>query len=472
MLSSHVPDPGEVRQINFINENTGDIGISFHPEKECAAMRPLHGLGNFAPLQNSGMQCRLPVLDMIRALQVPYSYFHDAPYENPGLDLIDISRLFPISSADENDPANYRFAENDAYLQNVVDSGTGIIFRLGESIEVSSGRRYRVNPPADYEKWANICLNIIRHYNEGWGDGFHWNIRDWAIWEEPNNPNLWTGKFEDYLRLYEVTSRKIKAAFPELRVGGPQTTTLGIRFLEQFLAFCREKDLPLDFVNYTAYYHTPAELLAETFVRRKIIDSYGYADVPMMINEWHGSPVWQSFSDHVGYLRESNRVGGFDGAVFAGTVLCGLQDTPVEKACYYAAATFGGYGLFNERRQPTPQYFLFEKFCGMFNNARRRIALELDCDEPNVKGLAVLSNSENIEAVIGCYLRKSRTINITIPRGYQVDSVEIINRENPAFTTLRPWDFTLRDNTLSLRKTEEPELFFVRFTEKKDCHKK
>ncbi|MBI4578450.1 MAG: hypothetical protein HY718_02035 [Planctomycetes bacterium] len=41
----------------------------------------------------------------------------------------------------------------------------------------------------DFAKWAKICVNIIRHYNEGWADGFHYNIRYWEIWNEPNVGN-------------------------------------------------------------------------------------------------------------------------------------------------------------------------------------------------------------------------------------------------------------------------------------------
>jgi hypothetical protein len=40
-------------------------------------------------------------------------------------------------------------------------------------------------PPRDHDHWADICINIIRHYNEGWANGFHLNLDYWHIWEEP-----------------------------------------------------------------------------------------------------------------------------------------------------------------------------------------------------------------------------------------------------------------------------------------------
>lgn len=40
-------------------------------------------------------------------------------------------------------------------------------------------------PPRDHDQWADICIHIIRHYNEGWANGFHLNLDYWHIWEEP-----------------------------------------------------------------------------------------------------------------------------------------------------------------------------------------------------------------------------------------------------------------------------------------------
>ena len=48
---------------------------------------------------------------------------------------------------------------------------------------------YHTFPPKDPEKWARICEHIIRHYTEGWADGYHYNIRYWEIWNEPEVQN-------------------------------------------------------------------------------------------------------------------------------------------------------------------------------------------------------------------------------------------------------------------------------------------
>lgn len=38
----------------------------------------------------------------------------------------------------------------------------------------------------DFQKWAVVCEHIVRHYNEGWADGYHLNIKYWEIWNEPD----------------------------------------------------------------------------------------------------------------------------------------------------------------------------------------------------------------------------------------------------------------------------------------------
>jgi hypothetical protein len=80
-----------------------------------------------------------------------------------------------------------------------------------------------VHPPKDFDRWARVCVNIIRHYNEGWADGFRHNIRYWEIWNEPDlmppSP-MWTGTAEEYFRLYAVAAEAIKAHDSALKVGG------------------------------------------------------------------------------------------------------------------------------------------------------------------------------------------------------------------------------------------------------------
>ena len=66
------------------------------------------------------------------------------------------------------------------------------------------------------------CAGIVRHYNEGWAGGFRYGIRYWEIWNEPENrPVMWTGTDAQFLELYQVTARTLRAEFPTIKIGGP-----------------------------------------------------------------------------------------------------------------------------------------------------------------------------------------------------------------------------------------------------------
>ena len=131
--------------------------------------------------------------------------------------------------ADETKPENYDFAFTDKLISALVENGVEPYYRLGVTIENAAGRgmpAYRIHPPKDYAKWARICEHVIRHYTEGWANGFRHKITRWEIWNEPENfetiekNQMWKAPFLEYLKLYAVASRHLKAKFPHLQIGG------------------------------------------------------------------------------------------------------------------------------------------------------------------------------------------------------------------------------------------------------------
>ena len=123
-----------------------------------------------------------------RDARIPFARTHDAALCVPyGAEhTVDITAIFPDFSKDVNDPASYDFVMTDYYLDVMRKAGTEPFFRLGQKIE-NNKKKYGIFPPADYQKWAEICEHIIRHYNEGWANGFKWNIQYWEIWNEADN---------------------------------------------------------------------------------------------------------------------------------------------------------------------------------------------------------------------------------------------------------------------------------------------
>ena len=198
-------------------------------------IRALHGI-NFGPLYDGNRD----LSGYFRAAGFPSFRLHDCPYVCR--DTVDIHCLFPLFHLDEQDPANWVFGPTDDYLNAVKALGGDIIFRLGPTIEPQQPK-YFVHPPPDFDKWARICCQIIRHYNEGWAKGFQHGILHWEIWNEPWIPAMWTGTAEQYYRLYEVASKAIKKEFPHLKLGGVQEQHG--EYARNFLAHCRKHDCPM-----------------------------------------------------------------------------------------------------------------------------------------------------------------------------------------------------------------------------------
>ena len=72
------------------------------------------------------------------------------------------------------------------------------------------------------------------------------------VWNEPNL-DFWGGRpnMPTYYQLYDHTARALKAVNPRLRVGGPSTAQAA--FVGEFLAHCKQNDVPVDFTSSHVY---------------------------------------------------------------------------------------------------------------------------------------------------------------------------------------------------------------------------
>lgn len=95
-------------------------------------------------------------------------------------------------------------------------------------------------PPRDYNKWAELVLQLARHLADRYGrsEAESWY---WEVWNEPNI-GYWQGQPEEYYKLYDFTADALKRALPGLRIGGPATTgpanPEAAVFLRKFLEHC------------------------------------------------------------------------------------------------------------------------------------------------------------------------------------------------------------------------------------------
>jgi len=103
--------------------------------------------------------------------------------------------------------------------------------------EIYTGWAY---PPKDYQKWSELVFQFVHHLRERYGEA---ETKTW-LWEVWNEPDIgyWQGTREEYFKLYDFTVDAVLRAFPEARIGGPDTTGPGnvkaADFLRAFLDHC------------------------------------------------------------------------------------------------------------------------------------------------------------------------------------------------------------------------------------------
>ena len=192
--------------------------ISVDFSRVTGTIKPMHSVNN-GP---AGSRVRgTSSFDDYAAAGIPFARNHDASFYSGygGEHTVDVHRIFKRFEADENDPASYSFESTDRYTKDILDAGTKVFYRLGASIEHQ--QKFGTIPPADFEKWARICEHIIRHYNEGWADGFHYDIEYWEIWNEPdtgykqNNSPTWGGTMDEFFVFFEFQDHLAVVGFAD-----------------------------------------------------------------------------------------------------------------------------------------------------------------------------------------------------------------------------------------------------------------
>ena len=281
-----------------------------------------------------------------------YARLHDAPIAWKWAHTVDVSCVFPDFSADENDPKSYDFTLTDKLLKEIYASGTKVFYRLGQSIE-HWPKKYGVNPPANYKKWARICEHIIRHYNEGWADGFNYNIEYWEIWNEPDygtryegytkeKSACWTGTEEEFFRFYETAANHLNKCFPHLKIGGPALAS-NMEWADRFLAYISKHKVELDFFSYHCYFGKLEKAINRTNIVKSLLDKYGYSNSEMIFNEWNYLANWNEE-----FVHTLEVVNSYKGAAYAAAVMQTFQDSPVHMMMYYDARPGTGFnGLFD-----------------------------------------------------------------------------------------------------------------------------
>jgi xylan 1,4-beta-xylosidase len=231
------------------------------------------------------------------------------------------------------------------------------------------------SPPKDWGKWSDFISAFARNLEATFGQD---EVRTWRfeIWNEPNLDGFWThGSQPDYFKLYDTTTRAIKAVDPALAVGGPATA--GAAWVPDFLAHARQAQVPVDFVTTHTYgvaggffdengvgdnklILDRAAITADVLKVRTEIDASAAPGLPLYFTEWSTSysprdPI------HDTYLSAPFILDKLKATEKAAQSMSYWVYTDLfEEAGPPPSSFHGGFGLLNREGIRKPAYFAYK----------------------------------------------------------------------------------------------------------------
>ncbi len=328
------------------------------------------------------------------------------------------------------------------FMPNAMASGSQTIFWY----------RGNVTPPKDYAKWEAFVAAFVRHVTERYGPD---EVRTWyfEVWNEPNLDGFWMGNPEkksfeewapgaraEYLKLYEYSVRAVKSVDPTYRVGGPATAGEG--WIDETLAFCAERAVPLDFVS-THSYATMSGYLDENGtagtvfspdrdsitagvrnVRAKM-DRSPFAKAELHYTEWSSSytpadPIHDSYHNAAFILDKMRNVGSSAESMSYWTFTDIFEEAGPRVTPFH-----GGFGLVNYQDLPKPAFFAY-KFLNQLGDT------ELTCEDP--AAFVCRDDEDGVQALFWDF-------TITHPGPSEINQ-EFYKRDQPS-KTIAPVDLRL-----------------------------
>ncbi len=329
-----------------------NISVDF--SKSVGKIKAMHAVGQPPFFGMDFSYCKY-----LKAANIPYSRLHDVGGAYGRSVFVDVPNIFRNFDADENNEASYDFAFTDVLLSELAKYEVKPVYRLGVTIEnYAEIRAYNIYPPKDFSKWARICEHIIRHYNEGWANGFFYEIEYWEIWNEPEgHPDgsncMWLGTQEEYFALYRTAATHLKNCFGDkIKIGGFAATgfsslkyensqralqtgnTEGLTEREAivlhrqtyylaFLEMLKEHRPPIDFFSWHSYEPFDFNFIQQAYAEETLAEA-GYSDIEIHLNEWNT------------HYRMHNR-GTAEAAAHSAALMCGMQKTKMTMMNFYDA---------------------------------------------------------------------------------------------------------------------------------------
>lgn len=367
-------------------------------KKYLGKVKPMHSVNN-GPVYNFASDQRITNIEPYKAAGIPYARTHDASFfaTYGGEHIVDVNMIFTDWSLDATDPASYDFVLTDEYLRVIEAGGAKVFYRLGSKIE-HWAKKYNTLPPVDFHKWAVVCEHIIRHYTEGWADGFYMDVEYWEIWNEPDldaddspHKRCWGGTAAQFYDLYVIAHKHLKKCFPHLKIGGPALAEARREWTDGFFARLKEENIVPDFFSWHIYASTVEAVRDKIRLIRETLDEHGFESTESILNEWNYVKGW--IGDEWVYSLKMEK--SIKGAAFIAATMCMAQYERLDNLMFYDARPCAMNSLFSTD-------FVFECLKGyypfyMFNQIYKLgNAVEIKRDSNNVWAVGAAEKEQNV----------------------------------------------------------------------------
>ncbi|MEV6848625.1 hypothetical protein [Actinoplanes sp. NPDC051411] len=305
----------------------------------------------------------------------------------------------------------YTFSYVDKVFDFILDRGVRPFVELGFMPRELATKQETVfwwgahgSPPKDMARWVDLVTASVEHWIDRYGLA---EVRQWRfeVWNEPNLvPHFWTGTKTEYFELYEQTAVAIKKIDSELKVGGPATSVfvpddryrgevedraamhataaasdvdaLDWRpvWVEDFIAWCAERELPIDFVSthlYPTDFAYGADGRAVHIARyadatfddlnrlRRLVTKSPYPNAEIHITEWSTSPSARDFVHDSLFAATYIARAYLKCAALADSLSYWTFTDVFEEGGAGLGPFHGGFGLVNEAGIAKPTYHAF-----------------------------------------------------------------------------------------------------------------
>lgn len=232
-----------------------------------------------------------------------------------------------------------------------------------------------VTPPKDYDKWAALIKNLVQHFTERYGAD---EVKTWyfEVWNEPNlSPGFWSSTQEEYFKLYKYSVNAVRSVNSSYRVGGPATA--GAAWETEMIEFCKNNNLPIDFVSTHSYgvnvgyldeYGNTGTVLApqefavsgDVLQSRKEITESSMPGLELHYTEWSASytpadPIHDSYHEAAYVLQKLKQVGDA-----AQSMSYWVFTDIFEESAPRFTPFHGGFGMLNTQGINKPVFYAYQ----------------------------------------------------------------------------------------------------------------